>query len=170
MQRERNTGLMTWCVARVAGAAVACSAGICRAQATAPAAAAAVQADKLYRNRDNLSYRKKWGIRLSGPPLGRPKRDPAQDKRIERMDAAERNEIEGGFGTGKRRYGLDRIMAKLRQTAETAIALPFLVMNLDYRVRVSFAFLLRWALGRILMLISACQVLFVRPIPLLRGC
>jgi len=47
MQRERNTGLMTWCVARVAGAAVACSAGICRAQATAPAAAAAVQADKL---------------------------------------------------------------------------------------------------------------------------
>lgn len=130
----------------------------------------AVLADKLYRNRDNLAFCKKHGIRLSGPPLGRPKRDPAADKRIERMDAAERNEIEGGFGTGKRRYGLDRIMAKLRQTAETVIALPFLVMNLDYRVRISFYLLLRWALGRNMRLVLAYQTLSAMPSPLMQGC
>jgi IS5 family transposase len=109
----------------------------------------AVLADKLYRNRDNLAFCKKYGIRLSGPPLGRPKRDLTADKRIERMDAAERNEIEGGFGTGKRAYGLGRIMAKLRQTSETVIAMPFLMMNLDYKARVYSCLLLRWAQGRV---------------------
>jgi hypothetical protein len=35
----------------------------------------AVMADKIYRTRDNLQYCKKHHIRLSGPPLGRPKND-----------------------------------------------------------------------------------------------
>lgn len=34
-----------------------------------------VLADKIYRNRENLSYCKERGIRLSGPALGRPKRE-----------------------------------------------------------------------------------------------
>lgn len=34
-----------------------------------------VLADKIYQNRENLSYCKKWGIRLSGPALGRPKKE-----------------------------------------------------------------------------------------------
>ena len=33
-----------------------------------------VLADKIYRNRENLSYCKERGIRLSGPALGRPKK------------------------------------------------------------------------------------------------
>ena len=107
----------------------------------------AVLADKLYRTRENLTYCKQHGIRLSGPPLGRPKLDQAMDKKIERMDAAERNGIESPFGIGKRRYGLALIMAKLQCTAETVIALQFLVMNLEYKVRVSFFLLLRWLLG-----------------------
>lgn len=32
-----------------------------------------ILADKIYRNRENLSYCKGHGIRLSGPALGRPK-------------------------------------------------------------------------------------------------
>jgi IS5 family transposase len=106
-----------------------------------------VLADKLYRNRDNLAWCKSRGIRLSGPPLGRPKRDSTEDKQIERMDAAERNGIESPFGAGKRRYGLARIMAKLQCTAETVIALQFLVMNLDHKVRAYFYLLLRWSFG-----------------------
>jgi hypothetical protein len=106
-----------------------------------------VLADKLYRNRENLAWCKAHGIRLSGPPLGRPKRDQSADKKIERMDAAERNGIESPFGIGKRRYGLARIMAKLQCTAETVIALQFLIMNLDYKVRVYFCLLLRWLFG-----------------------
>jgi IS5 family transposase len=43
----------------------------------------------------------------------------------------ERNEIEGGFGVGKRRYGLARIMARLKETAESVIMLQFLAINLD---------------------------------------
>ncbi len=107
----------------------------------------AVLADKLYRNRDNLAWCRKYKIRLSGPPLGRPKRDAMADRKIERMDAAERNGIESPFGIGKRRYGLARIMAKLQFTAETVIALQFLVMNLDHKIRVCFYLLLRCLYG-----------------------
>ena len=33
-----------------------------------------ILADKIYRNRENLSYCKEHGIRLSGPALGQPKK------------------------------------------------------------------------------------------------
>ena len=39
-----------------------------------------VLADKIYRNRENLSYCNERGIRLSGPALGRPKKDSLRDK------------------------------------------------------------------------------------------
>ena len=38
-----------------------------------------VLADKIYRNRDNLAYCKLHHIRLSGPALGRPKKDELRD-------------------------------------------------------------------------------------------
>jgi hypothetical protein len=41
-----------------------------------------------------------------------------------------RNAIEGKFGQGKRRFGLNRVMAKLDNTSGTVIAITFLVMNL----------------------------------------
>ena len=99
----------------------------------------AVLADKIYRNRDNLRYCKERGIRLSGPRLGRPPKvkDP-QTRKQEYIDAKERNAVEGKFGEGKRRYGLGLIMACLRETSETVIALQFLVMNLERRVRSLF--------------------------------
>ncbi len=54
-------------------------------------------ADKIYRNRDNLDFCKKHSIRLSGPPLGRPTKDPEllkEQKRQERQDTGIRNALE----------------------------------------------------------------------------
>lgn len=41
----------------------------------------AISADKIYRNRDSLRFCKKHGIRLSGPPLGRPNEKELQAQR-----------------------------------------------------------------------------------------
>ena len=98
----------------------------------------AILADKIYRTRENLSFCREHGIRLSGPPLGRPLLDSRQEKQIARQDMRERNAIEGGFGVCKRRYGLARIMAHLKETAESIIALQFLVMNLEHRLRLLY--------------------------------
>ena len=106
----------------------------------------AVLADMIYRNRDNLRYCEKHNIRLSGPRLGRPPVDKViqkEQKRLERQDASERNTVEGKFGQAKRRYGMARIMAKLKETAESVICLQFLVMNLGRRLRVLFFIFLR---------------------------
>ncbi|NUN67434.1 transposase (plasmid) [Pseudanabaena biceps] len=39
--------------------------------------------------------------------------------------------MEGKFGQAKRRFSLNRVMTKLANTSETAIAITFLVMNLE---------------------------------------
>ena len=86
-------------------------------------------ADKIYRNRDNLAYCKLHGIRLSGPRLGRPKKDAMADKKVEYTDNADRVEVERSFSLAKRCYGLGRIMTKLDVTTRSSIALSILVMN-----------------------------------------
>ena len=100
-----------------------------------------VHVDAIYRNRENIRYCTARGIRLSGPRLGRPPKEiPPAVKRLERQDARVRNAVEGKFGEGKRRYGLGRVMARLQETSETVIALQFLVMNLEHRLRLLFIF------------------------------
>lgn len=95
-----------------------------------------VHADAIYRTRENRSYCKERGIRLGGPPLGRPKKNPSRIERHQaRDDERSRIPIEGVLGRGKTRYSLSRIMAKRRDTSETTIALAFLVMNLDMLLR-----------------------------------
>jgi hypothetical protein len=54
---------------------------------------------------------------------------------ITNVNYQELTEIEGKFGEGKRRYSLDRMMTKLSNTSETAIAITFLVMNLSALLR-----------------------------------
>lgn len=96
-----------------------------------------VIADKIYRTRDNLNFCKSHGVELSGPKLGRPPK--LIDKKLrqtERLHEKIRNSIEGKFGEGKRCYGLDRIMAKLKETSESVITLQFIVMNLERKLRV----------------------------------
>ena len=43
-------------------------------------------------------------------------------------DQRKRNEVEGCFGTGKRKYSLNLIMARLSKGAETLISMAFVVM------------------------------------------
>jgi len=93
-----------------------------------------IHADKIYRTRDNRKFCKKHGIRLSGPPLGRPPADEEKRHDIKsqaRQDELDRIAIEGKFGQGKRRFILSRIMCKLARTSETAIMIAFIVMNLE---------------------------------------
>ena len=86
-------------------------------------------ADKIYRKRNNLAYCKQHGIRLSGPRLGRPKKDAVVDKKTDYLDNADRVEVERSFRLAKRCYGLGRIMTKLDVTTRSSIALSILVMN-----------------------------------------
>jgi hypothetical protein len=90
----------------------------------------AVMVDKIYRNRDNIKYCISKGIRISGPRLGRPKKGETCDKKQAYIDSGIRNAVEGKFGIGKIRYGLGRVMAKLKDTSETSISIAFLAMNL----------------------------------------
>ena len=102
----------------------------------------AVQADKLYRNRSNLQYCKRHGIRLSGPPLGRPlKKDTDHLRKLAYQDNCERNTIEGRYGIAKRRYGMARVLPYLPETGKTQVALQILCMNMDVRLRATVSFI-----------------------------
>jgi hypothetical protein len=93
-----------------------------------------VHADKIYRTRENLRFCKRHGIKLSGPPLGRPPKEAQISREIRKQvyrDEVVRNAVEGKFGQAKRRFGLGRVMCKLASTAESAVLLTFLVMNLE---------------------------------------
>jgi hypothetical protein len=91
-----------------------------------------VHADRIYRTRENRAWCKEKGIRISGPPLGRPPANVSKSKKRQALeDERIRNAIEGKFGQGKRRFGLNRVMAKLDNTSSTVIAITFLVMNLS---------------------------------------
>ena len=77
-------------------------------------------------NRTNLAYCKKLGIRLSGRPLGRPKASEKKTQLAQEREAARiRNAVEGKFGEGRCYYGLARIIARLKETSETVIAIQF---------------------------------------------
>lgn len=109
-----------------------------------------VHVDKIYRTRENRHFCKSHGIRMSGPALGRPKQQTdlnkaelAQVRRQQRQDELDRNAIEGKFGQGKRRFTLNRIMAKLAETSETVIMVSFIVMNLEKILTQVLLFILR---------------------------
>ena len=89
-----------------------------------------ILADKIYRNRENLSYCKEHGIRLSGPALGRPRNGETRDKTQNYRDECERVEVERRFSLAKRKCGMGLVTAKLRETAAHVIAMSILVLNL----------------------------------------
>lgn len=110
-----------------------------------------ILADKIYRNRENLQYCKERGIRLAGPPLGRPKKVTDQEKKQAHMDECERVEVERSFSLAKRKCGMGRISAKLEETAAHAVAMSVLVLNLR---RIQFVL---WRLWVFLTLFYPCQ-------------
>lgn len=90
-----------------------------------------VLVDKIYRNRKNLAFCKENGIQISGPALGRPKKNPRNDRKQEYTDAVDRIEIERRFSLAKRCYGLGLIKTKLDTTTRSSIALSIIAMNVD---------------------------------------
>ena len=108
---------------------------------------ARVLADTIFRTRENLQYCKKLGIHLNGPKLGKPFSDPAEarkHKKLEWLESGERGEIERNFGVGKRRYSLDCIVTKLKETSEVMIHSIVLFMNLRKRLRLLLRSFFSW--------------------------
>lgn len=91
----------------------------------------AVSADRIFGSRANRNYLKAGGIRFIGKALGRPAAATSvqQDKALLK-EMAGRNAIEGKFGQGKNGYGLAKIKARLKDTAESWIMSIYFVMNL----------------------------------------
>lgn len=89
-----------------------------------------VLGDKKYGTKKNRALMKKHNIQYGGTPLGRPRKDGAQEKLLPKKIVNQRNHIEGTFGTGKRVYGLDCIKARRSDTSMSWIAAIFFVMNL----------------------------------------
>lgn len=88
-----------------------------------------VRADQIYQTRDNKMYCKEIGVRLSGKPLGRPKKEAEPDE-VMKNDMRKRIEIESVFGIAKTKYGMDNLMTKLPETQQASIGLIVFVMNL----------------------------------------
>lgn len=89
-----------------------------------------VLADQIYRAKENRSYCKGHGIRLSGPKLGRPSATAKVDKKQEYQDNTDRIKVEHTFSLSKRYYGMRCITTKLEETRLTSIALSVFMTNL----------------------------------------
>lgn len=98
-----------------------------------------VHADRIYQTRENRAWCKERNIRMSGPPLGRPRKNVSKEQKKQALnDEGFRNAIEGKFGQAKRKFSLNLVMTKLPETSETAIAITFLVINLCQLLRQYF--------------------------------
>ena len=100
-----------------------------------------IQVDKIYGTNQNRAWCKERSIRLTVTPKGRqPKKTPYQ-KRKERKEYGERNQVEGKFGQAKQGYGLNQIKAKLKGTSETWIgAILFLINCIKFAEISGFTF------------------------------
>lgn len=111
-----------------------------------------VQVDKIYATRENRSWLKEKGIRITAAPLGRKSKQSNQasyyQKAKHKKEATERNQIEGKFGQGKNGYDLNQIRAKLMKTSESWVACIFFIMNLiHYDVNFTFNYF-SWLIKR----------------------
>ncbi len=97
-----------------------------------------ILADKIYRNRESLSYCADKKIRLSGPALGRPKKDELRDKRLNYIDEAERVEVERKFSLAKRKCGMGLIVTRLKETTCHCLAMSIMLLNLPKIGKVLF--------------------------------
>lgn len=103
-----------------------------------------ILADKIYRNRENLSYCAERKIRLSGPALGRPKKDEICDKKQDYIDESERVEVERKFSLAKRKCGIGLIVTRLKETTCHCLAMSVLLLNLRKSGKVLFTIFSLW--------------------------
>ena len=91
---------------------------------------ARVLADKIYRNRENLGFCKEHKIHITGPALGRPKKNEIRDKKQDYIDQIERIEVERRFSLAKRKCNIGKVTTKLEETVSYTIAMSIVVLNL----------------------------------------
>lgn len=91
-----------------------------------------VLVDQIYRTRENIAFCKEHGIRISGPKLGRPKKNARTEKETKtaHKDNNDRIEVERFFSLEKGCNGGGLITTKLEDTSLTSIALSVLVTNM----------------------------------------
>jgi hypothetical protein len=96
--------------------------------------------DKVYGTNANRKFCRDRGLRLSAPKLRRKSEEFKEAERKQLYEeGCKRNAIEGDYGTGKRKYGLGLIMAKLHDTTLTAISFGFFVLNMERVLRFIFS-------------------------------
>lgn len=105
-----------------------------------------VLADKIYRNRANLSYCAAHNIRLSGPALGRPRKNEVHDKKQDYQDQADRVEVERQFSLAKRKCGLGMLVTRLEETTCHCLAMSVLLLNLR-KLQQLLHTVFRWLFG-----------------------
>ncbi len=99
---------------------------------------ARICADSIDMTSENKKFCAANNIRLSGRPRKRQIQaevQTAEQQELFKSDMRKRSVIEGRIGTGKRKYGLDRILTKLVETSRTVITMAFFVMNAEKILR-----------------------------------
>jgi transposase, IS5 family len=98
-------------------------------------------ADQIYLTRQNRKMLKQKGIRIVGKALGRPRKVAmtAYQRRKQKKERNQRNDIEGTFGTAKTRYDLNVIKARRADTSESWIHAIFFVMNIQALLKLARA-------------------------------
>jgi hypothetical protein len=119
---------------------------------------ARICADSIYMTSENKKFCSTSNIRLSGRPRKRrveTEVQTAEQQELFKSDLRKRSVIEGRIGTGKRKYGLDRILAKLVETSRTAITMAFFVMNAEKIMRL-LRLLLSILVSVYILMLSLC--------------
>ena len=116
---------------------------------------ARICADSIYMTLENKKFCAANNIRLSGRSRKRHVEadvQTAEQQELFKSDPKKRSVIEGRIGTGKRKYGLDRILTKLVETSRTVITMAFFVMNAEKIMRLLRLLLSIFVSAYILML------------------
>lgn len=89
-----------------------------------------VQVDKIYGTNKNRKWCRKRNIRMTVVKKGNQPEQTQYEKRKQRKEFNERNEVEGKIGQAKQSYGMNNIKAKLSRTSHSWIGLIIFVTNL----------------------------------------
>lgn len=89
-----------------------------------------LQVDKIYGSNENRKWCKERNIEMTVIPKGKKPDLTDYQKRKQKKEYNERNEIEGKFGQAKQTYGLNNIKAKLSDTSHSWIGAIIFITNL----------------------------------------
>lgn len=90
-----------------------------------------VLVDQIYRTKSNRAFCEERGIKMSGRKPGRPPKNDAAERQVEKRNDRGRNEVERFFNREKRTCGAALIVTRLSETTLTSIALSVFVANLS---------------------------------------